>query len=398
MLRFIVVTAVMAVHADVPDAAGHRLLASDWARAAAKSSNTTTTTPTAAAGDRRLDAVLPGVLYYTENYYADSRCTQLYFARTFVTNTCYYSGLGSVASTPTQTVYDYIQNTVTAVGNNDGYILRQAAFRDAACIVPDTSTGSPPYYAQTPITNTFAAVPRQCQVPPPPQPPLFNALCAVGDPFPLPAPQATDTGGSFPYMFIQGSVSNSPPASQGGISVSGYGAATCTGRCVFPSFCSGFADAFRARLLTHPSTSPHHEMGYYDTDRTTQHYTTRHEHSPVEMWYFAGTAAGTYYNGKATTCNGFFNGQCASMLTSSPCRDVPPRKTCDSHQGRLKTSFYFTSRVPLPRAAPSLTLSMSLSLSPGGVQSVGIAVYPPSYPVSAGNCAGTPTRSLAFPR
>jgi len=208
MLRFIVVTAVMAVHADVPDAAGHRLLASDWARAAASSNNTTTstTTPTAAASDRRLDAVLPGVLYYTENYYADSRCTQLYFARTFVTNTCYYSGLGSVASTPTQTVYDYIQNTVTAVGNNDGYILRQAAFRDAACIVPDTSTGSPPYYAQTPITNTFAAVPRQCQVGPRDSPPpSFQRVCAQWVTlFPCPPRRPRTRAGRFPTCSYKG--------------------------------------------------------------------------------------------------------------------------------------------------------------------------------------------------
>ena len=121
MVRILLAFAVITVHADVPDAFAPQRLASEWARATSVLSNTTTTT----ASDRRLDALLPGVLYYTENYYADSHCTQLYFARTFVTNTCYYSGLGSLASTPTQTVYDYIKNTVTAVGNNDGYILRQ---------------------------------------------------------------------------------------------------------------------------------------------------------------------------------------------------------------------------------------------------------------------------------
>ena len=144
---------------------------------------------------RKLDTAKPvsGVLYYTEYYYADSQCTQLYFFQSMVINQCYYSSNAQSINTAAN---DYVMNTVLSLGTNKGFLLTQTYYNDVQCSVTDN--GNPPQVN----FNT----PTQCQA--------VNSGVVSG----------------LGNLFIVASTSSSPPsANGGGITIKGYGLVGCSG-------------------------------------------------------------------------------------------------------------------------------------------------------------------------
>ena len=144
---------------------------------------------------RILDTAKPisGVLYYTEYYYADSQCSQLYFLQSLIINQCYMSSNAQSISTMN---YDYAMNTLLSLGTNNGYLLTQTYYNDQQCTVLDN--GNPPQVNY----NT----PTQCQA--------VNSGVISG----------------FGNLFVIASISSSPPStSGGGITIKGYGQIGCSG-------------------------------------------------------------------------------------------------------------------------------------------------------------------------
>ena len=145
---------------------------------------------------RGLDAAsspVSGVMYYTEYYYADSMCSQLYFLQSLVINQCYYSSNPQSINTASN---DYVMNTVLSIGANKGFLLTQSYYNDQQCSVSDNGN--------LPVVNSIA--PSQCQAV------NSGVLNGLGN------------------LFVIAQISSSPPStSGGGITINGYGQSGCSG-------------------------------------------------------------------------------------------------------------------------------------------------------------------------